>query len=115
MNSSSVLSILSSINPEYPEKEYFQIHGMESDDRLVLLDYFINTKQFEDKIIISIHKQLKEKGIENLSFKQVRYISNKIEETFNQHFSSMYSLYNYPTLSEINNLKGKIWHKKTLT
>lgn len=93
---------------EFPEKDYFSINGASLNERLVLLSYFIDSKQIEEITIISIFDKMLKYGINSLSKAQLKRIHYKIQETYDRRLESVTRLYRFPTKKEYYDIDERL-------
>ena len=75
--------------PEYPEKDYFCIHGMKLSDRIAIAIYLQSTEQ--TSLVVR-----------TCSFSRLYDLS---EQSFNNHYASMSHLYEYPSKAQVEKIK----------
>jgi hypothetical protein len=105
MNNFNVLSMISIDKPGiFPSQKYFSEKNSDFYQKLVLLDYFIHTKQIETKIVLDIYSIFKNQGIKILSANQLKVLIHKVEETY----GCLKHLYRFPNLEQYK------YHEKLL-
>jgi hypothetical protein len=92
----------------FPSQKYFSEKGSSFEEKIILLEYFISTKQIEKQIVCEIFNLLKLNGIKQMSTKQIRLLYYSIEETHNKELSSATHLYVFPNKIQYDECKNKL-------